>query len=107
MSSQTYPKKKPAAVTIINILPIRSGTYLPPDPAQAPIMEPLNVAAAINWLAEKLRQNPEAKKDDYRDECIETFRVSKLDYKAKIWPAARRIAGLGEALSGRRKKINR
>lgn len=56
---------------------------------------------AIGWLAAKLRQDRTAKFADYRPECIETFKISKLAYKAQIWPAARKMAGLGKAKVGR------
>ena len=56
---------------------------------------------AIYWLAAKLRQDRTARFADYQAECIETFKISKLAYKTQVWPAARKMAGLGKAKAGR------
>ena len=56
---------------------------------------------AIKWLAAKLRQDRTAKFADYQAECVGTFKISKLAYKTQVWPAARKMAGLGKAKAGR------
>ena len=56
---------------------------------------------AIDWLAAKLRQDRTARFADYQAECVETFKISKLAYKTQVWPAARKMAGLGKAKAGR------
>ena len=50
---------------------------------------------AIQWLAAKLRQNRTARFAAYEAECVGTFKISKLAYKTQVWPAARKMAGLG------------
>ncbi len=56
---------------------------------------------AIKWLAAKLRQDRTARFADYQAECVGTFKISKLAYKTQVWPAARKMAGLGKAKAGR------
>ena len=36
-----------------------------------------------------------------RAECVTIFKISKLAYKTQVWPAARKMAGLGKAKAGR------
>ena len=98
-------KRRPPPGLSINIISVPSGFAVPMDQVEQrrSLLEPLNIVAAIEWLAEKLRQNPAAKKTDYQAECIETFSISRLEYKFKVWPLARRFAGLGDAPSGPRR----
>ena len=63
-----------------------------------------NIARATVWLAKKLKQDAAQGRrtlvPDYRA-VIATFQISKLAYKAQVWPDARKQASLGQARAGR------
>jgi hypothetical protein len=80
-----------------------------PVAIEAEVVPASDLDRAIKWLAAKLRQDKTARFADYQAECVWTFKISKLAYKTQVWPAARKMAGLGKAWAGRPpgKKINR
>jgi hypothetical protein len=50
-------------------------------------------ALATRWLAAKPHLKS-AKRDDYKDECKDRFGISGRGYQFRVWPAARKSAGL-------------
>ena len=68
---------------------------------EAEVVPASDLDRAIKWLAAKLRQDRTARFADYQAECVGTFKISKLAYKTQVWPAARKMAGLGKAKAGR------
>jgi hypothetical protein len=47
---------------------------------------------AIKWLASKLDDT--TKRDDHKADCMGKFGIDARPYRERVWPAARKLAGL-------------
>ena len=64
------------------------GSWLVASIAQYEVL-----ATAIRWLAAKPDLKT-MKRDDHKDECTKQFRITGRGYQHRVWPAARKLAGL-------------
>ena len=67
------------------------------------------LGARAAWATEWLAAKPDLKtitRDDYRDECMRKFGITGRTYQLRVWPAARKLAGLPKrARPGPKKQI--
>jgi hypothetical protein len=81
------------------VRPRHAGHNVPPPTASdnppAPVaMTDHKEQEAIVWLAAQLKADDSVKRDNFAAECCKKFRISAIVYRMRIWPAARKRAGL-------------
>jgi hypothetical protein len=68
--------------------------------------KPKRERVAIVWLKTKLEQNRSAARDEHKAECMQKFMITERGYYERVWPKARKDAGLPEKAQRGRKPIN-
>jgi hypothetical protein len=73
----------------------------------SPTLTAKDESDAVAYLTNKLKQDPDLKRADAKDEC-ERFRISERGFLDRVWPKARERAGLSAvAPPGRKRTKNR
>ena len=86
-------------------MPKPPGDWL--DGLTAPVVDVLRQILATRWLAAKPDLKT-MKRDDYKLECIQKFRISGRTFQFLVWRDARRWMGLTECASpGPKKQIKK